>query len=171
MISIRCPHCHIGLKVDEGKLPPGIRSFKCPKCKQSIPISLLSEKKETPSDYTETAILQPIKTGMGQITVLADEDTKEQVFSLYEGVTIIGRKSAASNATIHVDTKDRSMSREHIRIEVKKDAKGGYKHYLSDNNSKNHTLYNSSYLGNGEVVVLHDNDEIVIGRTVLRFNE
>ena len=34
----------------------------------------------------------------------------------------------------------------------KKDAKGGYKHYLSDNNSKNHTLYNSNYLENGEIV-------------------
>ena len=57
------------------------------------------------------------------------------------------------------------------RIEVKKDVKGGYKHYLSDNNSKNHTLYNSNYLENGEIVVLNNNDEIIIGRTVLRFNE
>ena len=52
-----------------------------------------------------------------------------------------------------------------------KDSKGGYKHFLTDNNSKNHTLYNNSYLENGEVVVLNDNDEIIIGRTVLRFNE
>ena len=59
----------------------------------------------------------------------------------------------------------------HIRIEVKKDPKGGYKHFLSDNNSKNHTLYNSNYLENGEVVVLKNNDEIIIGHTVLRFNE
>ena len=42
---------------------------------------------------------------------------------------------------------------------------------LSDNNSKNHTLYNSNYLENGEIVVLNNNDEIIIGRTVLRFNE
>ena len=55
--------------------------------------------------------------------------------------------------------------------EVKKDSKGRYKHYLSDNNSKNHTLYNSNYLENGEVVVLNDGDEIVIGHTTLRFNE
>lgn len=36
---------------------------------------------------------------------------------------------------------------------------------------KNHTLYNSNYLENGEIVVLNNNDEIIIGRTVLRFNE
>ena len=46
----------------------------------------------------------------------------------------------------------------------------GYKHYLSDNNSKNQTLYNNNYLRKGEVVVLSDNDEITLGRTTLRFN-
>ncbi|WP_302138704.1 zinc-ribbon domain-containing protein, partial [uncultured Parabacteroides sp.] len=42
MISVKCPHCHVGLKVDEGKIPLDITSFKCPKCKQPIPVSLLS---------------------------------------------------------------------------------------------------------------------------------
>jgi len=170
MISVRCPHCHVGLKVDEGKLPPGIQSFKCPKCKQSIPISILQEKKQS-FEGSDTTLVQPLKTGIGRLTVLADGDTREQVLPLYEGISVIGRKSAASNATLGIATNDRSMSREHIRIEVKKDTKGGYKHYLSDNNSRNHTLYNSSFLEKGEVVVLNDNDEIVIGRTVIRFNE
>ena len=115
MISVKCPHCHVGLKVDEGKIPLDITSFKCPKCKQPIPVSLLSMEKG---------------------------------------------KSNASTATIGIVTADKSMSREHIRIEVKKDAKGGYKHYLSDNNSKNHTLYNSNYLENGEIVILNNNDEM-----------
>lgn len=172
MISIKCPHCHIGLKVDEGKLPPGIQTFKCPKCKESIPVSLLSvAKQKIQTSVSDTTLLQPLKTGIGRITVIADTNTMEQVYPLHEGVTIIGRRSVASNATIGIVTEDRSMSREHIRIEVKKDAKGGYKHYLSDNNSKNYTLYNSSFLEKGEVVVLNDNDEIIIGRTVLRFNE
>ncbi|MEG2067866.1 MAG: FHA domain-containing protein [Tannerellaceae bacterium] len=171
MISVRCPYCHVGLKVDEGKLPLGITSFKCPKCKQAIPMSALSSEKKQSVDDAETMLVQPLKTSTGKITVLPDVDTQEQVFPLYEGVALIGRYSAASDATIRVVTEDRSMSREHIRIEVRKDAKGGYKHYLSDNNSKNHTLYNSNYLGDEEVVVLNNNDEIIIGRTVLRFNE
>lgn len=170
MISVRCPHCQVGLKVDEGKLPPGITSFKCPKCKKPIPVSILREKKQTNSG-SDTTLVQPLKTGVGRLTVLPDGDTPEQVLPLYEGMSIIGRKSAASNATLGIVTNDRSMSREHIRIEVRKDTKGGYKHYLSDNNSRNHTLYNSSFLEKGEVVVLNDNDEVVIGRTVIRFNE
>jgi predicted component of type VI protein secretion system len=115
--------------------------------------------------------VQPLKTGIGRLTVLADGETEEQMFPLYEGTCVVGRRSPASNAVIGIETNDRSMSREHIRIEVKKDSKGGYKHYLSDNNSRNHTLYNSSFLEKGEVVVLNNNDEIVIGRTVIRFNE
>ena len=146
MISVKCPHCHVGLKVDEGKIPLDITSFKCPKCRQPIPVSLLSMEKGSVASESETVLIQPFRMTTGHLSVIA-------------------------TATIGIVTADKSMSREHIRIEVKKDAKGGYKHYLSDNNSKNHTLYNSNYLENGEIVVLNNNDEIIIGRTVLRFNE
>lgn len=168
MISVNCPYCQVGLKVDEGKLPLGLTSFKCPKCKQAIPVSLVLEKK-TEKEEPETILVHPVQEKKGRIFVLPTTDTPEQSFVLPEGVSIIGRKSSASHATCMIDTSDRSMSREHIRIEVKKDNNGGYKHYLSDNNSKNHTLYNSNYLEEGEVVVLNDNDEIIIGHTVLRF--
>ena len=171
MISVKCPHCHVGLKVDEGKIPLDITSFKCPKCKQLIPVSLLSQKKGDRTSESETVLIQPLRMTTGHLSVIANDDTPEQTFPLQEGSYTIGRKSNASNATIGIVTTDKSMSREHIRIEVKKDAKGGYKHYLSDNNSKNHTLYNSNYLENGEIVVLKNNDEIIIGHTVLRFNE
>ncbi|GHV49707.1 hypothetical protein FACS1894181_09270 [Bacteroidia bacterium] len=172
MIAVKCPHCRIGLKVDEGKLPSGITSFKCPKCKNLIPISVLSLKGgDGFSVSDDTLVLHKSLENIGRLTVLADEDTLEQVFPLHEGLAIIGRKSSnPSQATICIQTPDRSMSREHIRIEVKKDARGTYKHYLSDNNSKNHTLYNSNYLEEGEVVVLNNNDEIIIGHTILRFN-
>ena len=162
MIAVKCRHCHVGLKVAEGKSP---------KCKEPIPLSLLSEKSNHQEVDSDTILVTPVKTGIGRLTVLPDADTPEQAFPLHEGKVVIGRKSNASQATMPIITSDRTMSREHICIEVKKDSKGGYKHFLTDNNSKNHTLYNNSYLENGEVVVLNDNDEIIIGRTVLRFNE
>ncbi len=169
MISIKCPHCRVGLKVDEGKLPLGITSFKCPNCKKAIPVSLVTGEKNGSED-SETVLIQPVVQHCGNLTVISDANTPEQHFALLEGVYIIGRKSSASNANIKIETTDRSMSREHIRIEVKKDDHTGYKHFLSDNNSKNHTLYNSNYLEPGEKVVLNDNDEIIIGHTILRFN-
>ena len=168
MISIKCPYCQVGLKVDEGKLPLGITSFKCPKCKQAIPVSLVTSKEK--NEEAETQLLHPIKKSAGRLTVVANPDAEEQVFLLQEGVFIIGRQSSASKADLAIKTNDRSMSREHLRLEVKKEERGGYKHYLSDNNSKNHTLYNNKYLEDGEIVVLQDNDEIIIGHTILRFN-
>lgn len=171
MISVRCPHCHVGLKVDEGKLPLGLASFKCPKCKEPIPVSMLQLDQSSVDSESDTVLIQPVSSSTGRLTVLADINTPEQTFPLYEGFVVVGRKSSVTGVAIGIVTADKSMSREHIRIEVKKDTKGGYKHCLSDNNSKNHTLYNSNYLENGEVVVLKDNDEIIIGHTVLRFNE
>jgi FHA domain. len=170
MISIKCPHCNIGLKVDETKLPAGIKSFNCPSCKKAINVSRLSTE-QSGHNVSETVLLYTPKAGLGRVTVFADEDTEEQSFPLFEGKLTVGRKSNASNATIGITTKDRMMSREHICIEVKKDVKGGYKHYLSDNNSKNRTLYNSIFLEGEEIVILNDNDEIILGKTVLRFNE
>ena len=171
MIAVRCPHCNVGLKVDEGKIPLGITSFKCPKCKEPIPISLLHERDNHQDLDSETIVVSQPKMGIGRLTVVSNAETAEQVLPLHEGKITIGRRSRASKATMPIITTDKTMSREHICITVEKDPKGGFKHYLSDNNSKNHTLYNNNYLENGEVVVLNDNDEIIIGRTVLRFNQ
>jgi hypothetical protein len=137
-----------------------------------VPVSLLQEKEDAGFLASDTALIQPLRKTTGKLTVIADDNTPSQVFPLHEGTAIIGRKSTRpSQATISIQTLDRSMSREHVRIEVKKDARGGYKHYLSDNKSKNHTLYNSNFIGEEEVVILNNDDEIIIGHTVLRFNE
>jgi len=171
MISVKCPHCHVGLKVDEGKIPLDLSFFNCPKCKQPIPVSLIRNIQASNhySDEGVTEVLHTNKTLNGRLLVISDDLTPKQELPLYEGTWIIGRKSQSSSSNLQIDTQDKSMSREHIRIEVKKDVSGGYKCCLSDNNSKNHTLYNNSFLKEGEVIVLNDNDEIVIGHTTLRF--
>ncbi|MDR2918142.1 MAG: FHA domain-containing protein [Tannerella sp.] len=172
MIPVKCPHCKVGLKVDEQKIPKGITSFKCPKCKHEIPVSILELNKETQSDAeTNTIVLRPLKKKEGILTVLPSEGAPEQRFELREGVFIVGRKAASSNADICIDTNDKLMSRSHLRIEVKTDSQGGLIHVISDNHSKNRTMYNGKYMEDGEVVVLKNNDEIMIGRTILRFND
>ena len=93
MIAVKCPHCHVGLKVAEGKIPLGITSFKCPKCKEPIPLSLLSEKSNHQEVDSDTILVTPVKTGIGRLTVLPDGDTPEQAFPLHEGKVVIGRKS------------------------------------------------------------------------------
>jgi uncharacterized protein YbaR (Trm112 family) len=170
MIPVKCPHCKVGLKVDEQKIPQGIDTFKCPKCKRDIPLSFIDGKRDNHKDEITTVVSQLPKAADGRLTVFPNENTKEQIFHLREGHYIVGRKTAASNADIRIETADKMMSRNHARIEVKKDAKGGLIHCLSDNRSKNRTMYNGTFLDESEEVVLQDNDAIKIGNTLLRFN-
>jgi hypothetical protein len=161
------------LKVDAGKLPVGIRFFKCPACEKGVPVSLLekgSGVREKGDDAETVVVRGRSKKGVGTVTVVADKDNGGQVLVLKEGINVIGRKSSSSQATTGIETEDLSMSREHIRIEVEKDEKGGYKHYLWDNKSRNRTFYKGRYLAEGEVAELSDKDEMVIGNTVLRFH-
>jgi predicted Zn finger-like uncharacterized protein len=173
MIPVKCPHCKVGLKVDEQKIPKGITSFKCPKCKHEIPVSQLRElQEERQASGNDTVVIQSPKKGKGRLIVLPNVHTPEQTFPLHEeGLYIVGRKASTSNANICIDTQDKAMSRNHMQIEVKRTAQGSQIHSLTDSRSKNRTKYNGRYLDEGEVIVLKNNDEIVIGDTVLRFCE
>jgi pSer/pThr/pTyr-binding forkhead associated (FHA) protein len=171
MISVRCPHCQIGLKVDESKIPDTIQTFNCPKCKQPIAVSYVINGQ---SDDSETVILSAPEgknAKAGKLHVLPNEFTPEQFIRLMEGVNIIGRKSPSKESVTAIETKDKLMSRSHIGIEVRPDAKGKYNHYLYDNKSTNRTLYNRNYIEPGETVILKDNDEIQIGQTRLIFEQ
>ena len=173
MISVKCPHCKIGLKVDETKIPQDLVSFKCPKCKKEIPVAYIVQMVGQAADADTLVVSSKAKQcGLGKLTVLPVSGTPQHELQLSEGVMIVGRKAKASTANICVITDDKTMSRNHLCIEVKKNPRGsGYLYHLSDNNSKNHTLYNGKCLENGEVVVLKDNDMLVLGRTNIRFNE
>jgi len=172
MISIRCPHCQVGLKVDESKIPVNIQTFNCPKCKQPIPISYVLNS--NPVDDSETVILSPPVGKVakaGKLHVLPNEYTSEQFIRLSAGTNIIGRKSPSKESPTAIETKDKLMSRAHIVIEVRSAAKDNYIHSLYDNKSTNRTLYNRNYIEPGEIVILKNNDEIQIGQTRLIFEE
>jgi len=172
MISVRCPHCQVGLKVDESKIPANIQTFNCPKCKQPILVSYVM--KNQTADDSETVILsgpESKNAKTGKLHVLPNEFTPEQFIRLSEGVNIIGRKSPSKESGTAIETKDKLMSRSHIGIEVKSETDGKYIHSLFDNKSTNRTLYNRNYIEPGEIVILKNNDEIQIGQTRLIFEE
>ena len=172
MISIHCPHCRVGLKVDETKIPSNIQLFNCPKCKQPISVSYVL--KNQAEDDSETVILSSGTPDpkIGKIHVLPNDSTSEQTIHLMEGVNSIGRKSPVQKSPTAIDTKDKLMSRSHIVIEVRKIVNTEeYIYYLYDNKSTNRTLYNEKYIEPGEVVTLKNNDEIQIGQTRLIFEE
>jgi len=122
MISIRCPHCQIGLKVDENKIPANIQAFNCPKCKTPIPITYVKQK-QVP-DNSETVFLSsPIVNDekIGKLHVIPNEMTPEQTIQLSEGINIVGRKSSNLKSATAIETEDKLMSRSHIGIEIRKD--------------------------------------------------
>jgi hypothetical protein len=180
MISLKCPHCRVALKVDEKKIPEGIVSFPCPKCKRDIPVSYLDSIASSTSEAGGTLVVfrNGASSGAGgetksaRLTVLPNAETPLQEFILGEGILTVGREAKVSTASICIHTSDKLMSRSHIMLETRKNPKsGGYFYCLSDNNSKNNTLYNGKRLDSGDVMVLKDNDEITLGNTTLRFNE
>jgi predicted Zn finger-like uncharacterized protein len=173
MISVRCPHCRVGLKVDESKIPANIQTFNCPKCKNPIQVSYVTTNRPVVDD-SETVILSipgAKNAKIGKLHVLPNEFTPEQVIRLSEGINIIGRQSPSKESVTSIETKDKLMSRSHIGIEVRSDTRGNYNHYLYDNKSTNRTLYNSNYIEPGEIVILKNNDEIQLGQTRLIFED
>ncbi len=171
MLSIKCPYCKVRLKIDESKIPAHLNAFNCPRCKQPISISLLHQYKIV-SNSEDTIYIQKNDNTTATLTILPDACTPSQSFQLRTGINIIGRKNGnISEAKIEVETNDKLMSREHIKIEAVQYGNGEYNYLLSDYGSKNQTRHNSHFLDQGEIIVLRDKDEIEIGNTKIQFNK
>ena len=171
MLFIKCPYCKVRLKIDESKIPAHLNAFNCPRCKQPISISLLHQYKIV-SNSEDTIYIQKNDNTTATLTVLPDACTPSQSFQLRTGINIIGRKNGnTSEAKIEIETNDKLMSREHIKIEAVQYGNGEYNYLLSDYSSKNKTRHNSHYLNQGEIIVLRDKDEIEIGNTKICFNK
>lgn len=171
MLFIKCPYCKVRLKIDESKIPVHLNAFNCPRCKQPISISLLHQYKIV-SNSEDTIYIQKNDNTTATLTVLPDACTPSQSFQLRTGINIIGRKNGnTSEAKIEIETNDKLMSREHLKIEAVQYGNGEYNYLLSDYSSKNQTRHNSHYLNQGEIIVLRDKDEIEIGNTKIQFNK
>lgn len=171
MLFIKCPYCKVRLKIDESKIPAHLNAFNCPRCKQPISISLLHQYKIV-SNSEDTIYIQKNDNTTATLTVLPDACTPSQSFQLRTGINIIGRKNGnTSEAKIEIETNDKLMSREHLKIEAVQYGNGEYNYLLSDYSSKNQTRHNNHYLNQGEIIVLRDKDEIEIGNTKIQFNK
>ena len=171
MLFIKCPYCKVRLKIDESKIPAHLNAFNCPRCKQPISISLLHQYKIV-SNSEDTIYIQKNDNTTATLTVLPDACTPSQSFQLRTGINIIGRKNGnTSEAKIEIETNDKLMSREHLKIEAVQYGNGEYNYLLSDYGSKNQTRHNSHFLDQGEIIVLRDKDEIEIGNTKIQFNK
>ncbi|MDE6559856.1 MAG: FHA domain-containing protein [Muribaculaceae bacterium] len=185
IIQIKCPFCGAVLSV---KNQPGIetKNVTCPICKQKSPFLQFKKVKasayydETPTEYphkeecTQYSYEKEEKTQMGEMNFtlgkvkVLDSGVSYQ---LKPGRNVIGRKGAKSGADFQINTGEkRSMSREHIVIEVKKIPAKGYVHYLSLFKER----VNKTFIGNepllyGDCIVLNHGDIIRLPDANIKF--
>ena len=188
IIQIKCPFDGAVLSV---KNQPGIESknVTCPICKHKYPFTQFrrvyqtnsnedpdteypgGEEEKTSYAYSgssneETDIGQMNFT-LGKLKILGGSGS----YQLKPGRNVIGRRGQKSEANFQIDTGEkRSMSREHVVIEVKKVPGKGFVHYISLFKEK----VNKTYIGNepliyGDCVVLAHGDVIKLPDANLKF--
>lgn len=188
-IQIKCPFDGAVLTV---KNQPGIetKNVTCPVCKNKYPFTQFkrvlpqspgsnggNSDNEEHTQYggertcyggaARTVIDSQPNYVVGKVKVV---DTGA-AYQLKVGRNVIGRKGQKSGADFQIDTGDnRSMSREHIVIEVKKVPEKGYVHYVSLFKEKvNATYIEDEALLFGDCIVLNHGDLIKMPDVTLLF--
>ncbi len=176
IIRIKCPFDGAILGV---KNVPGIenKSVRCPACNNKYPFSAF--KRVSPAvnhgggaaEREEGTLINDNLKGedftLGVLTVVGTD----KQFTLNPGKNIIGRKGKKSSANFQIDTGEkRSMSREHLVVEVKKVPGKGYVHYLSlFKDHVNPTFIGKEPLLFGDCVILKEGDIIQLPDASLSF--
>jgi hypothetical protein len=123
-------------------------------------------------DFTPAPAAAPVATAAPALTARLIVEADNQEFDLSgKDIIVIGREDAVSNIYPDVDLtphggEEGGVSRLHARIFVEN---GQY--MLEDENSTNFTFLNRQKLAGKSPAVLHDDDEIKLGRVLLRFKE
>lgn len=184
IIQIKCPFDGAVLTV---KNQPGIetKNVTCPICKHKYPFTQFKRVIATPGNDdpdTEYPGQYPgERTRYSEDTEVNDNpnfnigmlvhEGPGKRFRLKPGRNVIGRKAQKSQADIQIDTADkRAMSREHIVIEIKNEAKQGFVHYISLAKEKvNKTFVGGEQMYFGDCLILSDGVEIKLPDATLRF--
>src|SRR6266576_679827 len=157
-----CPSC--------GALNPAGESF-CSNC--GAMLGATAAASEAPDVTASPVAAAPVMSSAPsalRARLIVEADNQEFDLSGKDIVTI-GREDAVSNIFPDVDLtphagEEGGVSRMHARIFVENG-----QHMLEDENSTNFTFLNRQKLTAKTPMALHDNDEIKLGRVLLRFKE
>ena len=157
-----CPSC--------GSLNPAGESF-CSNC--GAMLGTTADANVAPAVAAQPVAAAPVMTSAPaalSARLIVEADNQEFDLSGKDNI-MIGREDAVSNIFPDVDLtphggEEGGVSRMHARIFVEN---GLY--MLEDENSTNFTFLNRQKLTSKTPMALHDNDEIKLGRVLLRFKE
>lgn len=175
-LKIQCPHCNSILNVKNPDNLVGKR-LQCPACQivnafaDYKPVRMAAtEQEEDTNTLKEETRLDPKEHGGKGLLVVAGVE-----YPLHKGISVIGRKSASSKATIQIDVAalpheiGTTMSRAHAQIGVTQ-SQQGYLHTLQPMpEAKNETWVNGVSIQKGDVIRLNDGDMIRMGRVEVQF--
>ena len=157
-----CPSC--------GSLNPAGESF-CSNC--GAMLGSTAAENVTPAVTAPPVVAEPaMSSAPAALSARLIVEADNQEFDLSgKDIVVIGREDAVSNIFPDVDLtphggEEGGVSRMHARIFVEN---GLY--MLEDENSTNFTFLNRQKLTAKSPMALHDNDEIKLGRVLLRFKE
>ena len=163
-----CPNC--GAHNSAGEL--FCSNCGSPLSGAAAPVAATAAPAPAEPDYNSAPAAAPAATAAPALTarLIVEADNQEFDLSGKDNI-LIGREDAVSNIFPDVDLtphggEEGGVSRLHARIFVEN---GQY--MLEDENSTNFTFLNRQKLAGKSPVVLHDNDEIKLGRVLLRFKE
>lgn len=187
IIQIKCPFDGAVLSV---KNQPGIetKNVTCPICKHKYPFNQFKRvrptffNEEPDTDYpgeeehtgyaydtqsSEHTDLGQMNFTLGKLKIIGTGKS----YQLKTGRNVIGRKGLKSEADFQIETgENRSMSREHIVIEVKKIPGKGFVHYISLFKERvNKTFIGNEQLVYGDCIVLAHGDIIRLPDADLKF--
>ena len=168
-LKIICPHCQTTLQIlnEDGV---GLKSTRCPKCKQSFPIA--EGIKSPASEDTNTNLVntwhETIKT-LGVLETHSEDGCCKQ-YKLKIGRNLIGRSTHSDKkAEIQIEDPTKTLSRHHLIIEVVKyDTYFEHRLSLADG-VKNKTYLDGHLLEKEDVIVLNFNDKILCGKCEISF--
>ena len=166
-IRIKCPCCGAVLNV---KNLPGIETKKvrCPLCKESSPFLSFQALSKPRKIEDSTKLSSNFTISIGQLKI---KDSQDAPYQLGLGKNVVGREAAGSSTHIQIPAKGaKSMSREHLIIEVKEIPGKGIVHYVSLYKEQvNPTKINGQQLEYGDSVILKHGDTIQFPDTALIF--
>jgi hypothetical protein len=161
--SVVCPSC--------GSLNPAGESF-CSNCGSMLDASAAAATGAPAPAAAPAPVASAVATAPAALAarLIVEADNQEFDLSGKDNV-LIGREDAVSNIFPDVDLtphggEEGGVSRMHARIFVEN---GQY--LLEDENSTNFTFLNRQKLAAKTPTPLHDDDEIKLGRVLLRFKE
>lgn len=182
IIKIKCPFDGAVLSV---KNQPGIESknVTCPICKNKYLFTEFKRVQTAPPPPPQPPYPNHnMPGGNGEMTIpwLPDAsftpgrlrvEGSGATYQLKQGRNVIGRKSSKPEADFAIDTgENRSMSRSHLVIDVRRDPVNGIMHCVSLFKEK----VNATYVGKvqllpGDCIVLNNGDVIRLPDATLRF--